>query len=128
MRASMMVSIVTLFMLLLVTGCTMDSLEEVHLYEMKSFAEMKVDSLRVITDSEEIAMWHKAIKDSVKQLGIVNMADPEYRVELGEKAYFLWIGEEGGTIMDMKETHTIYSLTQKYAIAVHKAIESHYNS
>lgn len=39
------------------------------------------------------------------------MADPEYKIEIGEKTYFLWIDEKSGTIMHTEDTHTIYSLS-----------------
>ncbi|MFF2890806.1 hypothetical protein [Paenibacillus sp. NPDC057967] len=125
--ASMVVFILGLF----ASGCAANSSnikEErtVSLYEMSGFSAVKEGSQRVVTDTEEIAMWHKAMTDSVQQPGIVNMADPHYKVDLGEQSYFLWIEKNGGTVMNVKDTHTIRRLTPKYAKTVYDAIQVHY--
>jgi len=43
------------------------------------------------------------------------MADPEYKVELGDESYFLWVSEEYGTIMNLNDTNTIYTLSKSSA-------------
>lgn len=39
------------------------------------------------------------------------MTDPQYQFSIGEESYFLWITEDSGTIMNSKDTHTIYTLS-----------------
>ena len=51
------------------------------------------------------------------------MDDPQYKVELGEETYFLWIHEESGTIMNTKDTHTIYSLSDPSVKKVSELIQ-----
>ncbi|MGW6383756.1 hypothetical protein [Peribacillus butanolivorans] len=87
------------------------NLEEVTIYKMDK------DSKRiVITDKEAIKTIKTAIKSAEKQPGIVNMADPQYKINLGDEIYFLWLTRSGGTIgiiMNAKDTGTIYSLSEK---------------
>lgn len=35
----------------------------------------------------------------------------KYQFSIGEESYFLWITEESATIMNTKDTHTIYTLS-----------------
>lgn len=38
---------------------------------------------------------------NLQKLGIADMANPEYKVEMGEEAYFLLISEQYGTIKNV---------------------------
>ncbi|MFC7687513.1 hypothetical protein [Ureibacillus sp. GCM10028918] len=65
-----------------------------------------------IEESEEVAIFEKAVSNSKKEPGVVNMAtEPQYQFSSGKETYFLWITEESGTIMNTEDTHTIYTLT-----------------
>ncbi|RJE86158.1 hypothetical protein D3P07_18935 [Paenibacillus sp. 1011MAR3C5] len=133
MRKAWLAGIVVLFLGLIVSGCASNSSNTkkekmVSLYVMSSFSAAKEGTLRVVSDSEEIAMWHKAMSDSIQRQGIVNMADPHYKVDLGEQVYFLWIEEDRGTVMNVQDSHTIRTLTPKYAKAAYAALQSHYPS
>lgn len=97
------------------SGCSKGiiGVKEVNVYEMESFSEVIEGSLVTFTDKKETQQFKKAISSAKKQPGIVDMADPQYKVGLGGKSFFLWLSEEHGTIMDVKDTHYIYSLTDK---------------
>ena len=60
-------------------------------------------------------------------IDIVNIVDPQYKVELETEAYFLWVSENHGTIMNVKDTHTIYTIPETNASEVYKAIDHLYN-
>ncbi|SEO66795.1 hypothetical protein SAMN05518847_109186 [Paenibacillus sp. OV219] len=96
------------------------------IYKMVSFQETKQDSLKVITDTTEISIIETAFKGASKNPGIADMADPEYKVELGNDTYFLWIREDAGTIEKINETSTTYSLSMKSAKEVYRLIMSYY--
>ena len=64
-----------------------------------------------LKETEEIDLFTKAVNDSMKEPGIVNMTNPHYQFSIGNESYFLWIAEDSGTIMNTKDTHTIYSLS-----------------
>ncbi|OIJ21672.1 hypothetical protein BKP45_02820 [Anaerobacillus alkalidiazotrophicus] len=59
---------------------------------------------------EETDVFIKAIANSKKKPGIVNMTNPQYQFSIGKDSYFLWITNDSGTIINTKDTHTIYSL------------------
>ena len=75
--------------------------------ETKSKTKMDLE----FKDTEEINIFKKAVSDSKKESGIVNMTNPQYQFSIGEESYFLWITKDSGTIMNRKDTHTIYSLS-----------------
>jgi hypothetical protein len=84
-----------------------ESLEKITIFPMESNSEVLV-----IEDTETIDMIQEAVDNAEKQPGIVDMADPEYKIEIGEEIYFLWVDEKSGTIMNTEDTHTIYSLSE----------------
>lgn len=101
-----MISFLILISISLV-GCQKDSesLEKITIEPMESHLETLV-----IEDTETIEMIEEAVSNSKEQPGIVNMEDPEFKIEIGEETYFLWVDEKSGTFMNTKDTHTIYSL------------------
>jgi hypothetical protein len=109
-------------MLFIVNGCSTDNINEVYVYEMEGFAETKKHSMQVITDSDEISIFTKAFKNVNKTSGIVNMADPNYKVEIGKETYFLWVDELSGTIMNAKDTHTTYTLSKENAKEINQVL------
>ncbi|AMQ05793.1 MULTISPECIES: hypothetical protein [Sporosarcina] len=79
-----------------------------------SFQKEQIEKKTGYLDLKEksgIAIFSKAVSDSTSELGIVNMVNPSYRFDLGEESYSLWISEDNGTIMNTKDTHTIYRLS-----------------
>ena len=113
---------VGLFGILLVTGCSSADMDKIDVYEMASFEETKPDSLKIITDREEINIIHKAFKGAKKNTGAADMADPHYKVDLGGRIYFLWIREDSGTIMNVGNTRTTYGLSKRSAGKVYGII------
>lgn len=107
-------SILFLIIGLLIVGCSQKKQLETNVSAAKSNSGEKMERLDLI-ESDEIAIFRKAVSDSVKVPGIVNMAQPQYRFSLGEESYSLWITEDSGTIMNTKDTHTIYSLSPNSA-------------
>lgn len=91
----------------------MKELKKVNIYKAKSISEVKKDSFIEITDKQAINQLRKAFNHAKNQSGIVNMADPQYKVKIGEKSYFLWISDKSGTIMKIEDTHTIYLLSNE---------------
>lgn len=112
---------------LLLSACTSGKqVETIRINKMKSFSDADLDSTKQITDSDEIAVFKSAINKAIKRPGIVNVADPEFRIEVDEHSYYIWIQEEAGTIMNVEDTHTIYSLPKKNAKEVYEIIVRHY--
>lgn len=87
--------------------------QKVKISEMKSFSKENENRNIVITESDEIEIVKAAINSAQKLPGIVNMADPPYKIEIEEESYFLWLSKGDGSIMDVKDTHTLYILSNE---------------
>lgn len=89
--------------------------EKVVVFEMANFVEMKPESKQVIDNQNAILVFNQAVRTAEKIPGIVDMASPHFKFELGDESYFLWIGKEGGTVMNTKDSGTAYKLTKEAA-------------
>lgn len=121
---------VFLVFILIIVGCSngTEEIESISIYKMKNFSTVQEDSLITLTDSKVIDEFTKGFNNANKEQGIVNMADPEYKVELGGVTYFLWITEEHGTIMDLNDTHTIYTLSKSSAKNINELLNEQSSS
>lgn len=99
-----------------------ENIDKVNVYKTKSFSAIEEDLLITLTDSKEVKNFIKAINNVKREPGIVNMADPEYKVELGDNSYFLWISEEDGIIMNLNDTNTIYTLSKNSAKTINELL------
>lgn len=112
-----------LVLLVLVTlgivGCQgEEAAEKITIYDLQNSPGMLQ-----IEDEETISDIEEAINTAMKMPGIVDMADPEYRIELGEQTYFLWLDEVSGTIMNTVDTHTIYTLKDRHVPQLYEIIQ-----
>jgi hypothetical protein len=110
--------------IILIVGCSIssDKIEKINIYKMKSFSVMEEDSLLTFSESKIINDFMTAFKSAKKVPGIVDMADPEFKVELGDKSYFLWISQESGTIMNVNDTNTIYTLSKSSVKTIYELL------
>lgn len=102
--------VLSLFLLSIgLLGCQQngESLEKITIDSMESNSETLV-----FEDTETIEMIKDAINNAEKQPGIVNIADSEFIIKIGEETYLLWVDEKSCTIMNTEDTHKIYSLSQ----------------
>ncbi len=111
---------ITLF---LVGGCSSANIGKVDVYEMESFSVLKQDSLISYTDSDAVDDFVKGFAKAKSEPGAADMVDPEYQVEFGEESYYLWISETHGTIMNLKDSHTIYTLSKKSAETIYGVLK-----
>lgn len=110
-----------------VTPSLGENIEKLTIYKMVSFSEVEGDSLIEITNPEDIKTLEEAFRSAVKQDGTADMSDPEYKIDFGEDVYYLWIAESSGTIMNLIDTHTTYTLPEQSAKSVFELVESSYN-
>lgn len=77
-------------------------------------------------DEETIKTFTRAIQTAEKMDGILNTSTPDYDIVITmddkKHAFHLWLGEtsEHGMIMDVKETHTGYTLTKESTAELNK--------
>lgn len=116
--------LILLFLLVSIIGCSNEKIESITIHKMKNFSEVNEEWKIVITDKKEIDLFVTAFKSAKKEPGVVDMADPHYKVFLDEEAFFLWIAEDSGTIMNMADTHTIYTLSGSNFIKIYDLLEA----
>ncbi|WP_226683235.1 hypothetical protein [Sutcliffiella horikoshii] len=101
-------------------------IDQVVIYEMESFSVVKVDSEKTLTNQENIKTIQDAFLNANKEPGVADMSDPHYKLRLGANSYYLWIHKSSGTIMNRKDTHIIYSLSEEAAQGVYKLLDNMY--
>ncbi|MGM0837214.1 MAG: hypothetical protein ACQEV7_13745 [Bacillota bacterium] len=114
-------TLTVLFSLFIIVGCSKSNfpsdLKQVDVYEMASFLETERDSLLTFTNKDDIVLFTNAFETAKKEPGTPDMAEPQYKVILGDKTYFMWLPEEPGkmygSIMDVTDTHSIYVLSRQ---------------
>ena len=115
-----------LFMIiLLLTACSNDTglnalpkVKSITIQEMISFTEGKENSVKQISNEEDIAKIVDAFSNAYQEPGIADMADPAYEVKIGKESYYLWFSEDGASasIMNRDDTHTVYSVSSSEEI------------
>jgi len=107
------------FFLVACNNITTIETEEIRLMNFQAFGKADGELIKVISDENEVKMIVKLIDGASKESGSVDMPEGDYTVELvsedGEKeAYHLWLedAEAKGTIMAVKDTSTIYTLSK----------------
>lgn len=101
-----------------------EKVKKVEVYKMASFSSVKEKTLITYYDSQSVKTFKNAFKKARKQPGVVYMAEPHYKVILGEDSYFLWINKNHGTIMNFKDTNTIYTLSRWSAVKIGRLLSS----
>lgn len=124
MKKHFVMLVLTCIFILSLVGCNKgtENIKEVNIYEMKNFSSAQKDSLITITDSKVVRDILKGFSRAKKEAGIVNMDDPQYKVELENETYFLWLSEEHGTIMNSHDTNTIYTLSKSSAKTINELL------
>lgn len=108
--------LLTLISLLILSGCvSKGNVEKIEIAQMIGFSEVITYPSINITKTKEIEEFINAFNSAEKVPGIANTVDPDYQVILGTENYYLWISDESVTIMNIKDTHTVYSLTESSA-------------
>ncbi|WP_342542904.1 hypothetical protein MHH33_03070 [Paenisporosarcina sp. FSL H8-0542] len=106
-------------------GCSQESKNEISgvAAESNSGANSDIKKRHLeLKGAEEIGIFERAVNNSKKVPGIANMANPMYSFSFDEEFYSLWITEEAGTIMNRKDTTTIYTLTSSSAEEVYRFV------
>lgn len=120
-----------LIMLFTLTACQngllnaeQQSADKIVLYKMESFGRVKENTRYEITDKQTIELFATAISRANKVSGIADVTDPNFKVEFGEKEFYLWVSAGHGSVMDEADTHTLYTLEQKDAEQLYSFLSS----
>ncbi|MFF2754443.1 hypothetical protein ACFVR1_11945 [Psychrobacillus sp. NPDC058041] len=108
--------LLTIIFLVFMGGCaSKDNVKKIEIAQMIGFSEAITYPSMKITKTEEIEEFINAFNSAEKVPGIANTVNPDYQVIIGTENYYLWISDESGTIMNIKDTHTVYSLSESSA-------------
>lgn len=115
---------IVLFTFIALTGCNNSTeIKEVKVYEMNDFNQEKENSLKTFNKTKEIKVFEEAFNQMKKRAGIVDIIEPEYKVEIGNKTYYIWLSEDVGTVIDAADTNTVYSLSKKTADSLNQLLK-----
>lgn len=96
------------------------SLKQVSISNSKEFGKVNTDFFKGYEDKETLDRIKKALSNTVKAEGVVDMAEPEFDLKVvdtagNEQGYNLWVGEKGqvSTLMNVEDTHTIYTIPEE---------------
>lgn len=111
---------------LILSACNNDlgEIKQVNVYKMENFDKIKKNSLVSFKSNQEIKEFEKAFNNLKKQKGKVDIIDPEYKIELGNKSYFMWLNQEKVTVMNTEDTNTIYFLTDENSEIIKKILDT----
>lgn len=111
-----------LLLTIMLFGCesSEEEIAQVSLSHSTGFGKVNPDFFTVYEDTEALVIFHDIFSSAEKFLGQVDIAEPEYDVEIvyknGEqKGYHLWIGKKGqqSTLMKVEDTGTIYTVSEE---------------
>ena len=104
--------------------------------DIKSISISKTKSSNEITidDKETLEAFQDIFSSAVREPGIVNMADPEFYMEVvydkdNQQSLNLWIGEKGqrSTFMKIEDTNTIYTVSNDMNDKLIELVETRFN-
>ncbi|MDR4887844.1 hypothetical protein RGU12_09825 [Fredinandcohnia sp. QZ13] len=99
-----------------------------------SFSKPKGTSKVNFDDRETLNAFGDIFSSAVKEDGIVNMADPEFYMDVvyekkNQLILYLWIGEKGekSTFMKADDTNTIYTVSPETTDRLSELIKNTFN-
>lgn len=85
-----------------------------------SISKSKGVNPTVLEEDKDVETFKSIFSNANKELGEVNMANPEYYLDVvytyeNKQSFHLWIGEKGqkSTLMETDDTHTIYTVSEE---------------
>ena len=119
-----------LILLIVIAGCsqvkkvdlinTDESTVEVSVHNVNEHWEIIDDSPVALTDRETVKLFVKALSNVEQQPGVVDIAAPHYVIYLNRDQFYLWIREDGGSIMKPEDTNTLYTLEEEIAKEIYE--------
>lgn len=119
----------------IVLGCTdeelaVGKLDKVSISNSVEFGSVNTDYMKEYEDEDSLDIFHEVMTTAVRYEGIVNMAAPQFDVQVvdtagNQYAFHLWLGEIGqnSTLMTVKDTHTIYSISEDLTAPLRSLIQ-----
>ena len=106
----------------------LNKVKEISILNSNGFDEKSSTPIVSYTDKETINTLVEVINSATEQEGIVNMVEPNYNLSIIYKDYnkeefYLWLVEgQIGTLMRVKDNHTIYLLSEEMSYKLYDLI------
>lgn len=139
-------NLLLLFVIVILLGCqpqnddihdiTIDlnvGIKEINIFASDEFHKEK--STLIVSHDDETALktLHSIITSATEQEGIVNMINPNYKLEIvyeepSSEQFYLWIAkDEIGSLMKVADIHTIYNLSEDMSDKLYNLLQSDKN-
>ncbi|WP_078546878.1 hypothetical protein [Litchfieldia alkalitelluris] len=128
MKNRMLLAFSLVFICFLISGCQLkdsSNLEDEGIFKVSispsiGFGNVNTDFFAEFNDEHNLEIFNNIISNAVLEKGIVNMAEPEFDIEItfsngNKQGYHLWVSENGqqSTLMKIENTHIIYSIPKE---------------
>lgn len=97
-----------------------DEISKVSISNSNEIGNINTDFFAIYEGEEVLEAFQNIFTSAVKQEGIVDISEPEFDLEVvynegSKQEYHLWLGEkdEESTLMNVGDTHTIYSISEE---------------
>lgn len=108
-----------------------EDIAQVLVSESVGFDRFQEQAVVTYDSLEDVNVFADMIRNADEEPGIVNMATPEYDVEVrytSDEAdrYYVWLGESGKptSLMNLSDTHTVYSVPSDVTDALIDLLET----
>lgn len=118
-----------LLLFLVLAGCSQveridllknDIVKQIIMYEMNDSWGQIDESRLIFTDREVVDDFVKALHKMERIPGVVDVRVPDYLIDLNGDQFYMWIEEDGGSIMDPEDTNTLYRLEEDSAKEIYE--------
>ena len=97
------------------------NISKVSISKSSGFGKVNSDDFFIVyEDKETLDIFDNAISNAAKREGIVDIAEPEFDLQViytdgNKQIYHLWVGEKGqkSTLMNVNDTNTVYSISEE---------------
>lgn len=129
MKKRFWMTVLFLFVPFVLIGCQSNTASEnvaakiakVSISHSKGFQELNTDFFVEFEEEVVLEMFEDLLANAVQQEGIVDMAEPEFDVEIlyedeSTQQFYLWLGEpnQTSTLMNLENTHIIYTVSANF--------------
>ena len=101
---------ITAFVSIVLAGCSENRVKVESLIN-SSISQKDIDE--IYSDELAVNAFKSAVQNSFKVDGIVDVSEPMYKFKVAGEEYYLWLFDDGGSLMKSNDTHTIYRLIEE---------------
>lgn len=138
MRKKLIIALVVIFILILCGAAyyvksnnellNKSNIAKVMVCEWNKFGKANQVDWKTYTDKYSIIIFKKALKTATKEEGIPSMIEPDYNMKFvfedgSTREFHLWLKLGKGSLIDVDDTHRLYTLTKESTEALKSIIK-----